>query len=117
VTARRGIAWKVLTSAEFAGLEAAGSTDGAPIDLLDGYIHLSTSDQLEETLTKHFKEQDNLVLVAVDLEALGDAVRWEPARGGALFPHLYTPLPLNAVIAYGPVERDAAGKLKLPVAG
>ena len=117
MTERDLIAWKVLTAAQFAKLEAEGVTNGAPVDLTDGYIHMSTSDQLEDTLAKHFSAQDNLVLVAVDLSALGEAVRWEPARGGALFPHLYAPLPLTAAIAFGPLERDENGRLKLPVAG
>jgi len=110
-------AWKVLTGPQFEAFEAAGSTDGAPIDLADGYIHMSTLDQLDETVSKHFSGQADLHVVCVDLAVLGDAVRWEESRGGALFPHLYAPLPLSAAIAYGPLERDEDGKLVLPVAG
>lgn len=115
--ARSATAWKVLTAAQFAAFEADGETCGAPVDLADGYIHLSTLDQLEATLAKHFAGQNDLWLVEVDLEALGDAIRWEPARGGALFPHLYAPLPLSAAIAYGPSERREDGTLKLPWRG
>jgi uncharacterized protein (DUF952 family) len=99
-------------------LEHEGSFAGAPVDLADGYIHLSTADQLTETVDKHFAGQGDLQVAAVDLEALGDAVKWEPSRGGALFPHIYgVALTLDVVLAYGPLERDADGSVKLPVAG
>jgi uncharacterized protein (DUF952 family) len=98
-------------------LEHQGSFAGAPVDLADGYIHLSTEDQLAGTLDKHFVGQENLWIAEVDLDALGDAIKWEPAREGALFPHLYAPLPLSAVVAYSPVEREADGSVKLPVTG
>jgi uncharacterized protein (DUF952 family) len=111
------VAYKVLTADQLAILEHEGSFAGAPIDLTDGYIHLSTVDQLAETIGKHFAGQSDLQLVAVDLEALGDAVKWEPSRGGQLFPHIYGPLLLEAVFAYGPLERLADGAVKLPVAG
>jgi uncharacterized protein (DUF952 family) len=111
------VAYKVLTSDEMATLEG-GSFAGAPVDLADGYIHLSTADQLTETVDKHFDGQTELHVVAVDLAALGDAVKWEASRGGALFPHIYGgPLLLETVIAYSPLERDDAGKVKLPVTG
>ena len=100
-----------------AELEEQGSFAGAPVDLADGYIHLSTAQLLSDTFDKHFAGQAGLHIVAVDLDALGDAVRWEPSRGGQLFPHIYAALPLSAVIAYGPMERDEDGTLRLPVAG
>ncbi|MFX7739942.1 DUF952 domain-containing protein, partial [Acinetobacter baumannii] len=78
--------------------QAAGSFTGAPIDLADGYIHLSTADQVTETVDKHFAEQSGLWIAAVDLTKLGDAVKWEVSRGGALFPHLYATLSMDAVI-------------------
>ncbi len=78
--------------------EAAGRFDGAPVDLADGYIHFSTGEQVRETAAKHFAGETTLLLVAVDPAALGEALRWEPSRGGALFPHLYAPLPLDAVL-------------------
>ena len=111
------IAYKVLTAAQMAQLEAETTFAGAPVDLADGYIHLSTADQLDETVSRHFAGQDNLHVAAVDLEALEDTVKWEPSRGGAMFPHVYGILPLSAVIAYGPLERGADGKVSLPVAG
>lgn len=110
-------AYKVLTAAHMHALEHDGSFAGAPIDLADGYIHMSTRDQLTETADKHFAGQDDLWVAAVDLEALGEAVRWEVSRGGAEFPHLYAPLPLDAVVAYSPLERDEDGTVRLPVTG
>jgi uncharacterized protein (DUF952 family) len=70
---------------------------GAPVDLDDGYIHLSAADQLQGTLDKHFAGQSDLVIAEVDLAALGETVKWEVSRGGALFPHIYGPLPMAAV--------------------
>jgi len=109
-------AFKVLTAEQMSVLEA-GSFDGAPVDIADGYIHLSTVDQLTETVDRHFAGQDDLHVAEVDLDALGDAVKWEPSRGGQLFPHLYGPLPLNVVVAYGPLQRDESGRVRRPVAG
>jgi uncharacterized protein (DUF952 family) len=91
-------AYKILTADQWSQFEADGVFHGAPIDLADGYIHLSTADQTEETLAKHFAGQTGLVIAEIDLEPLGAAVKWEVSRGGALFPHLYAPLPMNAVI-------------------
>ena len=110
-------AYKVLTADQMAVLERDAVFAGAPIDLADGYIHLSTQAQLTETVDKHFAGQSDLWVAAVDLEAMGEAVKWEASRGGALFPHLYAPLPLSAVFAYSPIERDETGQVKLPVAG
>lgn len=111
------VAYKVLTDEQMTALERGGSFAGAPVDLADGYIHMSTSHQLTETVDKHFVGQDNLHVAAVDLAVMGGAVKWEESRGGQLFPHLYAPLPLSAVIAYGPLKRDEDGSVRLPVAG
>ena len=112
------IAYKILTNDQMEMLERDGSFAGAPIDLADGYIHLSTAHQLTETADKHFAGQEGLHVAAIDLEALEDAVRWEPSRGGQLFPHLYgQPLTLETVIAYGSMERGEDGSVRLPVAG
>ena len=111
------VAYKVLTGAQMLALERDGSFAGAPIDLADGYIHLSTSEQLDETVTKHFAGQSDLHIAAVDLEAQGPALRWEPSRGGQLFPHIYGALLLETVIAYGQLRRDDEGRIRLPVAG
>ena len=77
--------------------ERAGVFAGAPVDLADGFIHFSTAEQAVETAARHFAGQSDLVLAAIDAAALGDALRYEPSRGGALFPHLYGTLPLSAV--------------------
>nr|WP_294235804.1 DUF952 domain-containing protein [uncultured Sphingomonas sp.] len=100
-----------------AALEQEGAFAGAPVDLADGYIHLSTAAQLTETVDKHFAGQTDLHIAAVDLEAMGEAVKWEESRGGQLFPHLYADLPLSAVIAYGPMKREDDGSVRLPIAG
>lgn len=91
------VAYKVLTADQWAAFETDGTFTGAPIDLTDGYIHMSTAEQLDETLAKHFAGQTKLTITEIDLDALGDAVRWEVSRGGALFPHLYATLPMSAV--------------------
>jgi uncharacterized protein (DUF952 family) len=116
VSARPDTAYKVLTADQMRALEA-DAFEGAPIDLADGYIHLSTRDQLTETVDKHFTGQSDLWVAAIDLAALGDSIRWEESRGGALFPHIYGAMPLDVVIAYGELERDDDGTVKLPVAG
>ncbi|HYJ53437.1 MAG TPA: DUF952 domain-containing protein [Allosphingosinicella sp.] len=95
-------AWKILTAPEWAAFQATGSFEGSPADLRDGFIHLSTADQVEGTLANHFAGQSGLVLVEIDLAALGDTLRWEESRGGALFPHYFGALPLEAVRAARP---------------
>lgn len=111
-------AYKVLTAEQMTTLEQDGAFAGAPVDLADGYIHLSTADQLTETVDKHFAGQSDLHVAAVDLGSFGDGLKWEELRGGQLFPHLYGgPLLLEAVLAYGPLERDPDGSVKLPVTG
>jgi uncharacterized protein (DUF952 family) len=110
-------AYKVLTADQMAALERDGSFAGAPVDLADGYVHLSTAEQLTETVDRHFAGQGDLYVAAIDIEALGPNLRWEKSRGGALFPHLYAPLPFGTVIAYGRLERDDAGVVKRPGTG
>ncbi|WP_298194640.1 DUF952 domain-containing protein [Novosphingobium sp.] len=107
-------AYKVLTSEQMESLLRDGEFSGAPIDLADGYIHLSAAEQVTETVDKHFAGQTGLFVAAVDLTALGDAVKWEPSRGGQLFPHVYAVLPLSACTAHGPLARDAYGAVLLP---
>jgi len=84
--------YKIFRAAEWAAFEAAGQTLGAPIDITDGYIHFSTAAQVAETAAKHFAGEDGLVLCALDAGSLGPELRWEPSRGGQLFPHLYREL-------------------------
>jgi uncharacterized protein (DUF952 family) len=110
-------AYKVLTADQMAALEQEGVFAGAPVDKADGYIHLSTAAQLTETVDKHFAGQGDLHVAAIDLAAMGEAVKWEESRGGQLFPHLYANLPLSAVVAYGPMRRNDDGTVRLPVAG
>lgn len=90
-------AFKVLTGEQWSRFEADGVFEGAPVDLADGYIHLSAADQLQGTLDKHFAGQSGLVIAEVDLSALGNTIKWEVSRGGALFPHIYGLLPMSAV--------------------
>jgi uncharacterized protein (DUF952 family) len=92
------IVYKIAPRDLWEAAERAGRFDGAPVDAADGYIHFSTAAQAKETAARHFAGQDDLLLVAVDEAALGEALKWEPSRGGALFPHLYGPLPLSAVL-------------------
>jgi uncharacterized protein (DUF952 family) len=92
----------------------AGSFRGAAIDERDGFIHFSTDAQVAETAAKHFAGAADLVLVAVDARALGEALRWEPSRGGALFPHLYGALPLVAVRWVKPLPLGADGRHVFP---
>lgn len=84
--------YKIVGKDQWAAAKTAGVFEGAAIDLLDGYIHFSTAEQAEETVAKHFAGQKDLLLVAVGVAALGEALKWEPSRGGALFPHLYATL-------------------------
>lgn len=110
-------AYKVLTGDQMAALARDGTFAGAPVDLADGYVHLSTAAQLTETVDRHFAGQDDLHVAAVDLVALGDRLRWEESRGGQIFPHLYGALTLDVVVAYGPLERAEDGTVRLPVTG
>ena len=92
-------AFKIFTADQWQQFEADGSFAGAPVDLADGYIHMSTADQLNGTLEKHFAGQEGLVISEIDLSGFGDALQWEVSRGGALFPHLYAELPISSVRA------------------
>lgn len=90
--------YKIFRAPEWAALQADGETAGAPVDLADGFVHFSTAEQAEETAAKHFAGVDGLVLLAVESETLGDALKWEVSRGGAKFPHLYALLRLDSVL-------------------
>lgn len=90
--------YKIFRSPEWATLDTEGRTMGAPIDVEDGFIHFSTAQQAGETAAKHFAGADGLILAALDSDALGDKLIWEPSRGGALFPHLYRELFRHEVI-------------------
>ncbi|MBN8939386.1 MAG: DUF952 domain-containing protein [Rhizobiales bacterium] len=92
----------------------AGRFTGAPVDLKDGYIHFSTAAQVAETAARHFAGESDLVLVAIDAEALGTALKWEPSRGGLLFPHLYAALDMAAVKWTRSLPLDADGRHRFP---
>ncbi len=106
--------YKVCQQALWRAAEAEGLFRGAPIDMRDGFIHFSTAEQLSETAAKHFAGASDLVLVAVDAEPLGAQLKWEPSRGGALFPHLYAPLPLSAVRWARPLADEIDGRRAMP---
>lgn len=97
--------YKIFRAPEWAELQTRGETPGAPIDIADGYVHFSTAAQAQETAAKHFTHEDDLILLALDADRLGDALRWEPSRGGALFPHLYRALRLTDVLWHRPLPR------------
>lgn len=99
-------AYKILTAGQWAAWRGRGEFTGAPIDLEDGYIHLSTADQVEETAARHFAGLSDLVLAEVDLDLLGDSVHWEQSRGGQLFPHVYGTIPIDAVTDARPIPED-----------
>ncbi|HEY9040036.1 MAG TPA: DUF952 domain-containing protein [Roseovarius sp.] len=86
--------YKILRQPEWDALRATGTTAGAPVDVADGYIHLSTPEQAPETAAKHFAGEEGLMLLGIEPELLGEDLKWEPSRGGALFPHLYRELRL-----------------------
>lgn len=106
--------YKICDSALWREAERAGVFAGAPVDHADGFIHFSTAAQVAETAARHFAGRGDLLLVAVDAAALGPALRYEPSRGGALFPHLYGALPLSAVRWVRPLPLGAGGKHVFP---
>lgn len=97
------LVYKIFRASEWETFRAAGETAGSPADLADGFVHLSTADQAPETAARHFPGEDDLTLCAFDACALGDALRWEPSRGGALFPHLRRSLRLEEVSWHAPL--------------
>ena len=112
--AMHAIIYKICPETLWREAEAAGRFDGAPIDRADGFIHFSTASQAVETAAKHFLGQDGLLIIAVDAAKLGDALKYEVSRGGALFPHLYAPLPLDAVKWVKPLPLGADGRHLFP---
>jgi uncharacterized protein (DUF952 family) len=103
------LVFKILDRPSWDAAAASGAYSGSQVDVRDGFIHFSTAAQVRETAAHHFAGQPDLLLVAVDASALGNALRWEPSRGGALFPHLYGPLSLSAVRWVQDLPLDAAG--------
>jgi len=105
------LVFKIFRRMEWDQLRRDGRTLGAPIDIADGYVHLSTAAQVTETAARHFAGESDLVLLALDSDRLGDGLRWEPSRGGALFPHLYRPLTLADVLWDKSLPLGAAGHI------
>lgn len=106
--------YKIVPAALWREAERHGVFRGAPIDIADGYIHFSTAAQVEDTAAKHFAGQADLLLVRVDAQRLGDGLKWEVSRGGALFPHLYGVLPLSAITAAEPLHLGPDGRHRFP---
>lgn len=101
--------YKILSRAEWDAAKAVGRFDGSAVDHQDGFIHLSGADQAQETAARYFKGLSDLVLLGVEAESLGAALKWETARGGALFPHLFRPLLVSEVVTVADVRLDADG--------
>jgi uncharacterized protein (DUF952 family) len=108
------IIYKILPASLWAAAQDEGALRGSAVDVADGYIHFSTAGQAAETAAKHFAGQRDLVLLHVDADALGPALKWEPSRGGALFPHLYAPLKIGHVIRADPLPLGADGRHIFP---
>ncbi len=106
--------YKICDQQSWRAALAAGQYRGSAVDAHDGFIHFSTAEQLAETAAKHFARQTDLVLIAVDGDALGGALKWEPSRGGALFPHLYAALPVTAVCWSRPLPDETEGRRLMP---
>jgi uncharacterized protein (DUF952 family) len=108
------IIYKIVSADLWQAAEKTGSFAGAGIDLTDGYIHFSTGAQAKRTAELHFRGQQNLLLVAIDGGSLGEALKYEPSRGGDLFPHLYGALPLTSVLWVKPLPLDGRGNHVFP---
>ena len=106
--------YKIVPAPLWREAEAIGQFDGAAVDLQDGFIHFSTAEQVRETAARHFAGQDDLLLVAVETERLGPSLRWEPSRGGALFPHLYAALRPAEVTGVEALRRGPDGLFEVP---
>ena len=101
--------YKIVSRGDWARAQEAGLFEGAEIDLRDGYIHLSTAEQAPETLRLHFHGRDDLVILQLESAQLGEALKWEEARGGQLFPHLYGPLDVAKVLKCELLPLDGDG--------
>ena len=108
------VIYKIVTSEQWSSAQQQGEFLGAAIDLDDGFIHFSTGDQVQETVEKYFQGQLDLLIVAVDSDRLGQSLKWEPSRGGDLFPHLYGKLSLDAVISVDDLPLGKGGAFIYP---
>lgn len=109
-----GLVYKICAASAWRDAGDQGTYHGSADDRRDGFIHFSTAAQLPGTAAKHFRGQDNLLLIAIDARRLGDALKFEPSRGGELFPHLYAPLPISAAVWEKPLPLDADGIPLIP---
>ncbi|CUK06072.1 hypothetical protein RUE5091_02801 [Ruegeria denitrificans] len=98
--------YKIFQADEWATLQDQGASDGAPIDISDGYVHFSTAEQAAETAAKHFAGIEGLTLLTCDADAMGDDLKWEVSRGDALFPHLYRQIRMTDVVWSCPLPFD-----------
>lgn len=101
--------YKIFRADEWTAMQAEGQSHGAPVDLADGFVHFSTAAQLPETLSRHFAGENGLMLLACDFTGVQDDLRWEPSRGGDLFPHLYRPLRMSDIVWTRRIELTADG--------
>ncbi|ARQ00287.1 DUF952 domain-containing protein [Pseudorhodoplanes sinuspersici] len=108
------IIYKIVPASLWQDAQEAGVFAGSEVDLRDGYIHFSTAQQVVETAAKHFAGQRDLVLLHIDADLLGDALKWEPSRGGALFPHLYDKLDVAQVLCVDPLPLGDDGRHVFP---
>ncbi|MHA1157806.1 MAG: DUF952 domain-containing protein [Alphaproteobacteria bacterium] len=108
------IVYKICDGQEWRAAQQAGAYRGSADDARDGFIHFSTREQLAGTLQRYFADRGGLVIIAFDAARLGPALRYEPSRGGDLFPHLYAPLDTSAAFWVRPVERGEDGAPVLP---
>ncbi len=106
--------YKLFRAAEWAAASATPRFDGSAADAADGFIHFSTAAQAAETAARHYAGETGLVLAEIDPEKLGAELKWEPSRGGALFPHLYAPLPMSAVVRTWPLPLGPDGRHAFP---
>ncbi len=113
----RRLIYHMCRRTEWTAAEAAGSYRGSSQDAADGFIHFSSASQIRESARKHRADQADLVLVTVDPAKLGAALKWEPSRGGGLFPHLYGALPLDAVARVEPLPLGPDGVHRFPKLG
>lgn len=108
------LVYKIAPRALWEAAEATGVFAGASVDFEDGFIHLSSAAQVKETARLYFAEQSDLLLIGVETAALGEALKWEPSRGGDLFPHLYAPLEFSAVDFVVPLPIGPDGAHQFP---
>ena len=106
--------YKIASAESYDAAVSSGTFTGMPIDIADGYIHFSTARQLQETLSLHFRGQSGLIVFSVRTHDAGARLRWEPSRGGQLFPHLYGTFPMSAVGEMTRVDVDSDGAVTLP---